>query len=162
MELVMDICDAILVLNLGSKLAEGTPRRSRPTRLSSLHTWERGRHAVEMLKVKNINTYYGKVHALKNISLHLKPGRDRHPDRRQRCGQDHDAEHPVRNYASRSGEILLEGASITSLSADRIVTWVFPRCPKGARCSIPLRRGKPGTGRIPAVPEQRGQGSDKG
>ena len=24
-----------------------------------------------MLKVKNINTYYGKVHALKNVSLHL-------------------------------------------------------------------------------------------
>lgn len=27
-----------------------------------------------MLKVKNVNTYYGKVHALKNISLHLSEG----------------------------------------------------------------------------------------
>lgn len=27
-----------------------------------------------MLKVKNINTYYGKVHALKNVSLHLDAG----------------------------------------------------------------------------------------
>ena len=27
-----------------------------------------------MLKVKNINTYYGQVHALKNVSLHLSEG----------------------------------------------------------------------------------------
>jgi branched-chain amino acid transport system ATP-binding protein len=27
MELVMDVCDAIVVLNLGQKLAEGTPRQ---------------------------------------------------------------------------------------------------------------------------------------
>ena len=27
-----------------------------------------------MLTIKNINTYYGKVHALKNISLHLNKG----------------------------------------------------------------------------------------
>jgi len=26
MELVMDVCDAVVVLNLGRKLAEGTPR----------------------------------------------------------------------------------------------------------------------------------------
>ncbi len=29
---------------------------------------------MELLKVKNINTYYGQVHALKNISLHLRQG----------------------------------------------------------------------------------------
>jgi len=27
-----------------------------------------------MLRLKNINTYYGKVHALKNVSLHLAEG----------------------------------------------------------------------------------------
>jgi len=27
-----------------------------------------------MLRFKNINTYYGKVHALKNVSLHLAEG----------------------------------------------------------------------------------------
>jgi len=27
-----------------------------------------------MLKIKNINTYYGQVHALKNVSLHLQEG----------------------------------------------------------------------------------------
>ena len=27
MELVMDVCDSIIVLNLGKKLAEGTPRQ---------------------------------------------------------------------------------------------------------------------------------------
>ncbi|MDD3293597.1 MAG: branched-chain amino acid ABC transporter ATP-binding protein, partial [Geobacteraceae bacterium] len=27
-----------------------------------------------MLRIKNINTYYGQVHALKNVSLHLNAG----------------------------------------------------------------------------------------
>ena len=27
-----------------------------------------------MLRIKNINTYYGQVHALKNVSLHLAEG----------------------------------------------------------------------------------------
>ena len=28
-----------------------------------------------MLKVKDINVYYGKIHALKNVSFEVRPGR---------------------------------------------------------------------------------------
>ena len=46
-----------------------------------------------LLKSSDIHTYYGNIQALQGISLHVDAGRDRHADRRQRRGQDHDAEH---------------------------------------------------------------------
>src|SRR5689334_13562827 len=46
----------------------GPHGRSRKTRLSLQHISGKGRR---VLKLKNINTYYGKVHALKNVSIHL-------------------------------------------------------------------------------------------
>ena len=62
-----------------------------------------------MLKVKNINTYYGQVHALKNVSLHLRKG-----EIVTLIGANGAGKTTILNSLSavtpvRSGEILFEG-----------------------------------------------------
>ncbi len=41
--------------------------------------------ADTILKVDNINVYYGNIHAVKGVSFDGERGRDRDPDRCQRC-----------------------------------------------------------------------------
>ena len=36
--------------------------------------WERGHLQMAMLDVKDLNVYYGKIHAIKNISLTVEEG----------------------------------------------------------------------------------------
>ena len=90
MNLVMGICEGIGVLNFGQIIAKARPRTSRTIRRSSRPTWAaRRRDDAMMLKVDNINVYYGAIHAIKDVLLRGARGRDRHADRRQRRGQVH-------------------------------------------------------------------------
>ena len=79
--------------------------RSARTRGSSRPTWERRpydspvRHRPSapaatdvVLRLSDVHTYYGAIHALQGIEHRGPPRRDRHPDRRQRRRQDH---HPA-------------------------------------------------------------------
>lgn len=50
-----------------------------------------------MLDVKNINVYYGAIHAVKDISFQVNEGGDCHPHRRQRRGQDYHTANRVRS-----------------------------------------------------------------
>jgi branched-chain amino acid transport system ATP-binding protein len=91
-----------------------------------------------MLKVKNINTYYGQVHALKNVSLHLK----------QReivtlIGANGAGKTTILNSLSaitppKSGEILYNGAPINNLTPDRIVELGISQVPEGRQVFKPL------------------------
>jgi branched-chain amino acid transport system ATP-binding protein len=91
-----------------------------------------------MLKVKNINTYYGQVHALKNVSLHLK----------QReivalIGANGAGKTTILNSLSaitppKSGEILFNGAPINNLTPDRIVELGISQVPEGRQVFKPL------------------------
>ncbi len=93
---------------------------------------------MEMLKVKNINTYYGQVHALKNVSLHLK----------QReivalIGANGAGKTTILNSLSaitppKSGEILFNGAPINNLTPDRIVELGISQVPEGRQVFKPL------------------------
>ena len=49
-----------------------------------------------ILKVEDINVYYGSIHAIKGISFEVQGGRGCHADRRQRRREVHDTEHRVR------------------------------------------------------------------
>jgi branched-chain amino acid transport system ATP-binding protein len=91
-----------------------------------------------MLKIKNLNTYYGKVHALKNVSLHLNQG-----EIVTLIGANGAGKTTLLNTLSAiipaaSGEIHLEGKSVTGLSADRMVSLGLSQVPEGRQVFNPL------------------------
>ncbi|MGA7826546.1 MAG: ABC transporter ATP-binding protein [Geobacteraceae bacterium] len=84
-----------------------------------------------MLKIKNINTYYGQVHALKNVSLHVNAG-----EIVSLIGANGSGKTTLLTSLSaitppRDGEMLFEGVSLGSLSADRIVELGISQVPEG-------------------------------
>jgi len=91
-----------------------------------------------MLKVKNINTYYGQVHALKNVSLHLSEG-----EIVTLIGANGAGKTTILNSLSaivppRSGEILFDGKPIHNLSPDKIVEMGISQVPEGRQVFKPL------------------------
>lgn len=92
--------------------------------------WERDRIQF-MLRIKNINTYYGQVHALKNVSLHLNAA-----EIVSLIGANGAGKTTILNSLSavippRDGEILFEGKPITGLTPDRIVEMGISQVPEG-------------------------------
>jgi len=91
-----------------------------------------------MLKIKNINTYYGQVHALKNVSLHLNAG-----EIVTLIGANGAGKTTVLNTLSaltpaKSGEILFEGSHIHYLSPDKVVELAISQVPEGRQVFKPL------------------------
>ena len=88
-----------------------------------------------MLKIKNINTYYGQVHALKNVSLHVNAG-----EIVSLIGANGAGKTTILNSLSavtppRDGEVVFEGVSLAILPRTGLSRWVFPRSRKAGRCS---------------------------
>lgn len=84
-----------------------------------------------MLTLKNINTYYGKVHALKNISLHLYEH-----EIVALIGANGAGKTTILNTLSavtppQSGSIHFSGAAIEALPPDRIVRIGISQVPEG-------------------------------
>ena len=71
MSLVMGVTDRIAVLDFGRKIAEGSPERSAPTPPSSRPTWER---PPMLLEVRDLNVFYGRIHAIKGMSVEVDEG----------------------------------------------------------------------------------------
>ncbi len=84
-----------------------------------------------MLKVKNINTYYGKVHALKNVTIHLAQG-----EIVALIGANGAGKTTILNTLSgvipaRTGSILFLGEPVETLPPDRIVKIGISQVPEG-------------------------------
>ncbi|KAF0218505.1 MAG: branched-chain amino acid transport system ATP-binding [Geobacteraceae bacterium] len=91
-----------------------------------------------MLKIKNINTYYGQVHALKNVSIHLARG-----EIVTLIGANGAGKTTVLNSISavtpvRNGEILFNTSPAHSLSPDRVVGMGISQVPEGRQVFKPL------------------------
>lgn len=91
-----------------------------------------------MLRLKNINTYYGKVHALKNVSLHLNEG-----EIVTLIGANGAGKTTILNTISgvtsaSAGEIVFNSEKITSLLPDKIVQCGISQVPEGRQVFKPL------------------------
>ncbi len=91
-----------------------------------------------MLKIKNVNTYYGQVHALKNVSLHLNAG-----EVVTLIGANGAGKTTLLNSLSgivppRAGEILFQDMPITNLAPHQIVKMGISQVPEGRQIFKPL------------------------
>ncbi|HEU0265173.1 MAG TPA: ABC transporter ATP-binding protein [Geobacterales bacterium] len=91
-----------------------------------------------MLQIKTINTYYGQVHALKNVSLHLAPG-----EIVALIGANGAGKTTILNTLSgltpaESGEIIFAGEAIQQLAPERIVRLGMAQVPEGRQVFKPL------------------------
>ncbi len=91
-----------------------------------------------MLKIKNINTYYGKLHALRNVSLHVSAG-----EIVALIGSNGAGKTTILNTVSAvtppaNGEIHFNGTLISNLSTDTIVKLGVSQVPEGRQIFKPL------------------------
>ena len=91
-----------------------------------------------MLRLKKINTYYGKVHALKNVSLHLAEG-----EIVTLIGANGAGKTTILNTISgvtpaSGGEVLFNGQQVTTRAPDRIVKLGISQVPEGRQLFKPL------------------------
>ncbi len=74
-----------------------------------------------LLEIRNINTYYGNIHALKDVSLHVDEGEIATVIGANGAGKTTLLNTISGLLHSRTGEILFEGHPITKLSPDKVV-----------------------------------------
>lgn len=91
-----------------------------------------------MLRLKNINTWYGKVHALRNVSLHLAEG-----EIVTLIGANGAGKTTILNTISgvtpaAEGEIMLEKESIKTFPPDKVVSLGISQVPEGRQVFKPL------------------------
>jgi branched-chain amino acid transport system ATP-binding protein len=91
-----------------------------------------------MLKIKNINTYYGQVQVLKNVSLHLTEG-----EIVTLIGANGAGKTTLLNSLSgiispKSGEILFDNISIAALAPHSIVNLGISQVPEGRQVFKPM------------------------
>ena len=91
-----------------------------------------------MLRVKNINTYYGQVHALKNVSLHLAKGEIVTLIGANGAGKSTTLRAISGLVETRQGKILFRDQEIQNRPAHRIIREGVIMVPEGRRIFVNL------------------------
>ncbi|HWR91739.1 MAG TPA: ABC transporter ATP-binding protein [Desulfobacterales bacterium] len=86
-----------------------------------------------MLEVQDVNTYYGKIHALKNVSIHVEKGEIVTIIGANGAGKSTMLKTTSGLLKPRSGVVRLEGEDLTPLRAHEIVVKGIVQVPEGRR-----------------------------
>ena len=87
----------------------------------------------ELLKVENLNVYYGSIHAIKGISFHVNEGEIVTMIGANGAGKT-TTMHAISGLLKLgSGEILYEGKTISRMDPHKIVQLGLAQCPEGRR-----------------------------
>ena len=86
-----------------------------------------------LLSVENLHVYYGAIHAVKDVSLHVQEGDIVTLDSgAKRRGQEHGSEHQSPgSLKPRSGKIQFMDHNVTGVAPNKIVQTGLVQCPEG-------------------------------
>jgi branched-chain amino acid transport system ATP-binding protein len=87
----------------------------------------------ELLRVDNLNVYYGSIHAIKDLSLHVNEGEIVTMIGANGAGKTTTMHTISGLLKSRSGSITYDGHLISKMDAYKIVTLGLAQCPEGRR-----------------------------
>lgn len=143
---VLALSDRITVLNQGKIIAEGTPQeiqkdaKVQEAYLGGFHLEEAApvisvtpAYAEELLKVSEINTYYGKSHILHSVSLTVNRGDVICLLGRNGAGKTTTLNSIMGITPPRAGKVVFQGETISGLSPEEIARKGLGLVPQGRR-----------------------------
>ena len=131
MDVVFEHADRILVLNRGSLIAEGSPRRGPAQPAGSRHLSRRGPGvrrppsrggAVMKLSVHDLNSHYGPAHILFDVTLEVGEGEVVALLGRNGAGKSTTFRSIIGLVESRTGRIVFEGQDVSDQPTHAIVS----------------------------------------